>query len=167
MRALAIAPVAAIALFAASAHGQTLEERAAQVRQHIESPPPIETVIDRGTRQIGQPAVPAATSTTPSGSTEPRLSTEGVQLSPAFVERMNRLLNAGMPGAHVDYSSPRGAGFVDNPRGSAVLGAPQSAVPNGLKGHVPGVLMMNGPGAGRVGGTSNLSTGGSIPGTAP
>jgi hypothetical protein len=78
IRALAVAPVAAIAFFAAPALGQTLEERAAQVRQQIDPPPPAETVIDRGTRQIVQPVVPAATSTSPSGSTERRLTTEGV-----------------------------------------------------------------------------------------
>jgi hypothetical protein len=167
MRALAIAPVAAIALFAPSALGQTLEERAAQVRRSMDSPPPTEMVIDRGTQQIGQPAVPAATSTTPSGSTEPRRATEGVPLSPAAVERMNRVLGTGVPGVPVDHSNPRGAVFVNDPRGSAVLGAPQGQGPTLLKGYVPGVLTTNGSGAGRVGGTSNLSTGGPNPGSAP
>jgi hypothetical protein len=80
---------------------------------------------------------------------------------------MNRLLSTGMPGMHVDHSNSRGAGFVDNPRGNAVQGAQQGPAPIWPKGHVPGVLMMNGPGGGHVGGTSNLSTSGPIPGTAP
>jgi hypothetical protein len=166
IRTLAVAPVAAIAFFAAPALGQTLEERAAQVRQSMDSPPPTEMVIDRGTQQIGQPAVPAVTGTSPSGSTEPRRATEGVPLSPAAVERMNRVLGTGMPGGHVDHSNPRGAVLVNDPRGSAMLGVPQGHGPT-LKGYVPGVLTTNGPGGGRVGGTSNLSTGGPNPGSAP
>ena len=151
----------ATALAATPALGQTIEERAAQVRQLIDAQqrPTAETVIDRGTRVIGQPPA-AATST---GGVDSRLTSDGVPLSPEFVERMNRLLNTGVVGVQIDHTNPRGAASVDNPRGAALQGAPQGAGPTWLKDYAPGILVIRRPDDGRVGGISNLTTGAGLP----
>jgi len=159
-RVLAIGSIAAFAV--APAFAQTIEERAAQVRQLLDSPPSVETVIDRGTRVIGQPP-PGASPASPSGAADSRLTSDGVPLSPEFVERMNRLLSTGVVGVQVDHTNPRGAASVDNPRGAALQGAPQGAGPTWFKDYAPGILVIRRPDDGRVGGVSNLSTGSGLP----
>jgi hypothetical protein len=152
------------ALAASPAAAQTIEQRAAQVRQQLETPPPVETVIDRGTREIGRPAPPAQSAASPSGRTDSR-PVEGVQTPPEFVERLNRLL--GVSGAQIDHTTPRGSSFADVAPGAALRTAPQGPAAVGMKDFPPGVLVIHRPGDGHVGGTSNLSTGVPPPGTAP
>jgi hypothetical protein len=155
------AGIVAIALAAPAAVGQTLEERAARVRELIEPPPPVETVIDRGTRTIGRPA-PASPSASPAATSDSRLTAEGVQLAPEVAERLQRLLNGSMPNVQVDYSDPRRSAFADDTRGAALRTPMQGAGPTWFGGYAPGILVNRGGDSDRVGGTANLRTGGAI-----
>lgn len=152
-----------LVLAAPATAGQTLEERAARVRELIEPPPPVETVIDRGTRTIGRPAPPSP-SASPAATSDSRLTAEGVQLAPEVAERLQRLLTGSMPNVQVDYSDPRRSAFTDDPRGAALRTPMQGAGPTWLGGYAPGILMDRSGDGDRVGGTANLRTGGA---TAP
>jgi hypothetical protein len=158
VHAFALFGIAALALVSGPASGQTLEERAAKVRELLDSPPPVETVIDRGTRTIGR-AAPGATGGAGTPSVDSRLTSEGVPLSPEFAERMNRILNGGMPGVEMNYGNSHGTAFVNDPRGTARTGPVQGPGPTWFQDYAPGVLVIRRDSADRVGGTANLRTG--------
>jgi hypothetical protein len=151
----------ALALLVAMAAGaplgaQTIEQRAAQVRQTLASPPPIETVIDRGTRMLAPPAAasPAARAST----VDPRSS----GTSPAAATNLTPLTGGTgtlAPGGSVFVNDPRGTGYLNDVRGTAVIGSPQITGGIGVRGAVPGLTVIRAPGAGQVTGTSNLVTG--------
>jgi hypothetical protein len=160
-RGLVCAGCVWLALAAPAASGQTLEERAARVRELIEPPPPVETVIDRGTRTIGRPA-PAGVPAPSAGTADSRLAADGIQLAPEAAERLQRLLTGSMPTVPVDYGNPRGSAFADDPRGTALRSPMQGPGPIWLGGYAPGILVNRGGDGERVGGTANLRTGGVI-----
>lgn len=154
---------------------QTIEERAAQVRQTLASPPPIETVIDRGTRVLGQPAV--APSSTVAPKIDPRLISNSI--APAAFEAIGAtnprpasgapgLTNATTPRGAAFVNDPRGTGFLNDARGTAVRGSPEITGGVGVRGAVPGLTVIRQPGDDQVTGTANLVTGtGRAPGLAP
>jgi hypothetical protein len=151
----------ALALLVAMAAGaplgaQTIEQRAAQVRQTLASPPPIETVIDRGTRTLGPPAAPSPAAG--ASTVDPRSS----GTSPAAATNLTPLTGGTgtlAPGGSVFVNDPRGTGYLNDVRGTAVIGSPQITGGIGVRGAVPGLTVIRAPGAGQVTGTSNLVTG--------
>ena len=147
---------------------QTLQDRAAEVRRTIESPPPVETVIDLGTRVIGKPPTgPQSTATNP---TDSRLVGEGgLPLAPGFNERMNRLFTGAVPGVRFDQPNAKGAALIADPQGAARLGnSLDLGAPSGMRNYAPGILVIRGANDGQVTGASNLFTGnGPTPGLAP
>ena len=164
----------AIMAACAPAGAQTIEERAAQVRQSLASPPPIETVIDRGTRVLGQPA--AAPSPTAAPQIDPRLLSN--RIAPAFdsIGSVNPQPASGAPGLSTNatprgaafVNDPRGTGFLNNSRGTSVQGSPEVTGGVGVRGAVPGLTVIRQPGDDQVTGTANLVTGsGRAPGLAP
>ena len=173
------ARLAHLLLVAATLHApagaQTIEERAAQVRQTLATPPPVETVIDRGTRVLGQPAVAPASTVTPQP-IDPRLQNNSI--APAAFEAAGTTRPArGTPGLTAAPTTPRGAAFVNDPRGTGFLndargtaarGSPEVTGGVGVRGAVPGLTVIRQPGDDQVGGTANLVTGtGRAPGLAP
>jgi hypothetical protein len=160
----------ALALLVAMAAGaplgaQTIEQRAAQVRQTLAAPPPIETVIDRGTRMLAPPA--AAPSAAGASTVGPH--TSGTP--PAAATNLTPLTGGTgtlAPGGSVFVNDPRGTGFLNDARGAgflhdangtAVIGSPHITGGIGVRGAVPGLTVIRVPGAGQVTGTSNLVTG--------
>jgi hypothetical protein len=171
----------ALALLAVLAVGapvgaQTIEERAAQVRRTLATPPPIETVIDRGTRVLGQPAVAAAVSTV-APQIDPRLLNNAI--APAAFEAIGAtnprpaggtlgLTPNPTPRGAAFVNDPRGTGFLNDSRGTAVRGSPEITGGVGVRGAVPGLTVIRQPGDDQVTGTANLVTGtGRTPGLAP
>jgi hypothetical protein len=173
MMPMRFVPALAILAVAAGVSAQTLEERAAQVRQSLEdrtanvgrameSPAPVEASIDRGTRVVQPPAAPQTSAVTPP--TESTLSGQGaVPVSPEVNERMNRLLMRSTPGLRVDQTDAGRAGVAD-PSGVPRPGAPGNFGTVGLREFPPGVLVIRGANGGQGTGVSNLVTGG---GTTP
>jgi hypothetical protein len=162
----ALALLAAMAV-SGPAGAQTIEQRAAEVRQTLASPPPIETIIDRGTRMLAPPA--AAPSAAGASTADPR--TFGT--SPAAAGATNLTPLSGgtgtlAPRGSVFVNDPRGTGFLNDARGAgflqdangaAIIGSPQISGGIGVRGAVPGLTVIRVPGAGQVTGTSNLVTG--------
>ena len=151
-------PLLLVAAMAVSvpAGAQTIEQRAAEVRQTLASPPPIETVIDRGTRMLAPPA--AAPTAAGASTVDPR--TSGT--SPAGATNLTPLSGGTVtlaPGGSVFVNDPRGTGFLNDVRGTAIIGSPQITGGIGVRGAVPGLTVIRVPGAGQVTGTSNLVTG--------
>jgi hypothetical protein len=178
----ALALLVAVAASAASA--QTIEERAARVRQTLASPPPLETVIDRGTRVLGQPAAAAISAVAPK--VDPRLITNSI--APAFdaigyeasgyqasgsanpqpVSGAPGLTNTATSRGAAFVNDPRGTGFLNDTRGTAVQGSPELTGGVGVRGAMPGLTVIRQPGDDQVTGTANLVTGtGRTPGLAP
>jgi hypothetical protein len=161
--------LALLAVLAVSAPvgAQTIEERAAQVRRTLATPPPIETVIDRGTRVLGQPAVAAAVSAV-APQIDPRLLNNAI--APAAFEAIGATHPrpaGGTPGL-TPNPTPRGAAFVNDSRGTAVRGSPEITGGVGVRGAVPGLTVIRQPGDDQVTGTANLVTGtGRTPSLAP
>jgi hypothetical protein len=170
----------ALALLAVLAVGapvgaQTIEERAAQVRRTLATPPPIETVIDRGTRVLGQPAAAAVSAVAPQ--IDPRLLSNTI--APAAFEAIgatNPRPANGTPGLTANptprgaafVNDPRGTGFLNDTRGTAVQGSPELTGGVGVRGAMPGLTVIRQPGDDQVAGTANLVTGtGRTPGLAP
>ncbi len=164
----------ALALLAAMAVGgpvgaQTIEQRAAEVRQTLGAPPPIETVIDRGTRMLAPPA--AAPSAAGAPTADPR--SLGISPAPATAAGPNLLPLTGgtgtsAPGGSAFVNNPRGTGFLNDSRGTAVRGSPELTGGVGVRGLVPGLTVIRQPGDDQVTGTANLVTGtGRAPGLAP
>jgi hypothetical protein len=153
----------ALALLVAMAAGaplraQTIEQRAAEVRQTLASPPPIETVIDRGTRMLNPPA--AAPSAAGAPTADPR--TSGAPPAAAAATNLTPLTGGTgtlAPGGSVFVNGPRGTGFLNDVQGTAIIGSPQITGGIGVRGAVPGLTVIRVPGAGQVTGTSNLVTG--------
>ncbi len=153
---------------------QTIEERAAQVRRTIASPPPVETVIDRGTRVLGQPGAAPPSAVAPQ--IDPRLVANSIAPAVGAVGTPNPQPTIGAPGL-TSATSPRGAAFVNDPRGTGFLndarGTAARASPEvtggvGVRGAVPGLTLIRQPGDDQVTGTANLVTGtGRTPGLAP
>lgn len=138
------------------AASQTIEDRAAQVRQTLGAPPPVETVIDRGTRVLGQPQAAPAASLAPavdprlvSGSATPSTQTPASPGVPAAV---------GMPGL-TGTTSPRGTAFVNDPRGTGFLNDSRGTGTAGARTLMPGLKAVQPAADGQVTGTSNLVTG--------
>jgi hypothetical protein len=157
-------PLALLVAMAATAplRAQTIEQRAAEVRQTLASPPPIETVIDRGTRMLNLPA--AAPSAAGASRADPRSLGTSPAPAPAAAAGPNLLPMAGgtgtlAPGGSVFVNDPRGTGFLNDVRGTAIIGSPQITGGIGVRGTVPGLTVISAPGAGQVTGTSNLITG--------
>jgi len=141
---------------------QTIEERAAQVRQTLASPPPIETVIDRGTRVLGPPA--AAPSAAGASTVDPRSFGTSPAPAPAGAAGLNLPPMTGgtgtlAPRGSVFVNDPRGTGLLNDARGTAVIGSPQITGGIGVRGAVPGLTVIRAPGDGQVTGSSNLVTG--------
>jgi hypothetical protein len=129
---------------------QTIEDRAAQVRQTLAAPPPLETVIDRGTRVFGQPqAAPAVDPRLVGGSATPSTQTPASPGVPAAV---------GMPGL-TGTTSPRGTAFVNDPRGTGFLNDSRGTGTAGARTMMPGLKAVPQASDGQVTGTSNLVTG--------
>lgn len=160
-RVLALACALAVGLPAAA---QSLEDRAAQVRQTLGAPPPVETVIDRGTRVLGQPqAAPAAIA---APVVDPRL--VGGRPTPSAPSPASPGVPAvvGMPGL-THTTSPRGTAFVNDPRGTGYLNDARGTGLPGARTPMPGLSVIRPSGDGQVTGTSNLVTGsGRVPGSA-
>jgi hypothetical protein len=135
MRPLVTIALAAAA--AAAAQAQTLEQRAAEVRGTLASPPPIETVIERGTAAINR-AVTAAPAASPAA--------PAVQVLPAEAGLTNRL----------DARSP-GPVSLDRPGGGALIGVPPAMSRHIAAPHVPGLVVHTTSGQ-AVSGASNLTT---------
>jgi hypothetical protein len=159
------AAITALVLAATPAFGpaQTIEERAARVREEMSTPPSVETVIDRGTRVIGAPpAAAAATSRSPG--VDARLGAEGAQVGPDFNERMNRLLIRGLPSAQIPSTgAPPGTASVDDARGVGRSGPLPNQGRLWIKDYAPGKLVTRAGTDGQVTGTSNLITGSGVP----
>jgi hypothetical protein len=152
---LALALLVAMAA-SAPLRAQTIEQRAAEVRQTLASPPPIETVIDRGTRMLNPPA--AAPSAAGASTVDPRAS----GTPPAAATNLTPLTGGTgtlAPGGSVFVNDPRGTGLLNDVRGTAIIGSPQITGGIGVRGAVPGLTVIRVPGAGQVTGTSNLITG--------
>jgi hypothetical protein len=141
------------------AGAQTIEQRAAEVRQTLAAPPPIETVIDRGTRMLAPPAA------APSAAGAPTADPRSFGTSPTPLTGGTGTL---APGGSVFVNDPRGTGFLNDARGAgflhdasgtAIIGSPQITGGIGVRGAVPGLTVNRVPGAGQVTGTSNLVTG--------
>jgi hypothetical protein len=115
---------------------QTLEQRAAEVRGTLESPPPIETVIDRGTSVINRTINPAPAPAASTGA-------PAVQVLPAAPGLTGRL-----------NAQPPNPVTLDNPRGSALMGVPPSM---SRPFNVPGLVVHTTSGQ-AVGGAANLTT---------
>jgi hypothetical protein len=161
--------LALLVAMAASAplRAQTIEQRAAEVRQTLASPPPIETVIDRGTRMLNPPA--AAPSAAGASRADPR--TSGAPTAAPAATNLTPLTGGTgtlAPGGSVFVNDPRGTGFLNDARGAgilndtrgtAVIGSPQVTGGIGVRGAVPGLTVIRAPGDGQVTGTSNLVTG--------
>lgn len=147
---------------------QSMDERAAQVRQTLGAPPPIETVIDRGTRVLGQPQ--AAPSASGAPTVDPRLvggSATPASPSPASAGAPAVPAGVGMPGLS-GTTSPRGTAFVNDPRGTGFLNDARGTGTAGARAPMPGLRVVPQAGDGQVTGTSNLVTGdGRAPGLAP
>jgi hypothetical protein len=169
----ALALVAAMAV-SVPVGAQTIEQRAAEVRQSLASPPPIETVIDRGTRVLGAPAAPAAPPSAAGAATvDPRSFGTSPAPAPAATAGPNLPPMTGgngtlAPRGSVFVNDPRGtgflndtrgAGFLNDTRGTAIIGSPQIPGGIGVRGAVPGLTVIRVPGDGQVSGTSNLVTG--------
>ena len=144
---------------------QTIEERAARVREQMESasPPPVETIIDRGTRVLGEPPAAAAAPSRSPG-VDSRLGS-GVQVAPDVNDRMNRLLIRGLPSSQIPSTgaSPSATFSVDDPRGIGRPGPLPNAGRLGVKDYAPGKLVIRAGTDGQVTGTSNLITGSGVP----
>jgi hypothetical protein len=168
MRALSVLAVLAAAASASVASAQTIEDRAAAVRRTIESPPPVETVIDRGSRVIGQPP-PATQTTSPSGPVDSRPATQGgVPTSPATGAPANRVLSTGTPGVLMVQPAASGETVVVDPRSTGRIGIPLDPRAVGFRDFPPGVLVIRHGNGGQGTGVSNLSTGnGQSSGIAP
>lgn len=158
---LLLALLAAVAA-TAPLRAQTIEQRAAQVRQTLASPPPIETVIDRGTRMLN-PSAAGASTAGPGTSGIPPAAAAATNLTP-LAGGTGTLA----PGGSVFVNDPRGTGFLNDARGAgflhdasgnAIIGSPQITGGIGVRGAVPGLTVISAPGAGQVTGSSNLVTG--------
>jgi hypothetical protein len=169
MAPMRVVSVLAVFAVAANAFAQTLEDRAADVRRTIEAPPPVETVIDRGSRVVApQRAAPqSAPVARPAEAVLP--GQRAVPLAPEVNDRINRLLMRDTPGLRVERIDAGATGLVVSPTGAAPLpGTPGSSGTVGLGGFPPGVLVVGGGKGGQVTGASNLVTGSGVsPGVAP
>jgi hypothetical protein len=159
VRALA---VLVLFVLVAEAPAQTIQERAAEVRRSLEgdaadvrrtiqSPPPIETVIDRGTRVVvptpppPQPVSPATVvNSQPAGQAN-------VPVSSGIGTATNRLNVNGLPAASAPVIDPRST--------TRITLDPRTA---GLRNFPPGVLVIHGAKDGQVSGASNLFTGSGV-----
>jgi hypothetical protein len=141
------------------AAAQSIDDRAAQVRQTLAAPPPVETVIDRGTRVLGQPQAAPAASVAPT--VDPRLvsgSATPASQSPASASAPAVPAASGMPGL-TGTTSPRGTAFVNDPRGTGFLNDSRGTGTAGARTPMPGLRAVPQAGDGQVTGTSNLVTG--------
>jgi hypothetical protein len=152
-RVLVLAFALAVGVQAA---GQSLEDRAAQVLRTLGAPPPVETVIDRGARVLGEPRVAPAASATPS--VDPRLVGGSAASSVPSPASPGVPAAVGMPGL-TDTTSPRGTAFVNDPRGTGYLNDARGTGLPGARTAMPGLTVIRPPGDGQVTGTSNLVTG--------
>jgi hypothetical protein len=138
------------------AAAQTIEDRAAQVRQTIAAPPPVETVIDRGTRMLGQPQAAPAASVAPAA--DPRLVSGSATPAGQAPTSAGVPAAVGMPGL-TGTTSPRGTAFVNDPRGTGFLNDSRGTGTAGARTPMPGLRAVPQAGDGQVTGTSNLVTG--------
>jgi hypothetical protein len=138
------------------AAAQSLEDRTAQVRQSLGAPPPVETVIERGTRVLGEPRAAPAASAAPS--VDPRLVGGGATPSAPSPASPGVPAAVGMPGL-TNTTSPRGTAFVNDPRGTGYLNDARGTGLPGARTAMPGLTVLKAPGDGQVTGTSNVITG--------
>ena len=153
-------PLVTFTLAAAAMHvaaqTPTIEERAEAVRRTLGTPPPVETVIDRG-RVIVQPpaaAAPAAAAPAPQSVTvTPDLSAQPIpgilQTPPEFLERLNALF-----GSQFTFDGGPGAGDL---RGGIGVAVPQSLSPGRVPSYVPSFGTHSSRGV-PVRGASNVTT---------
>jgi hypothetical protein len=143
-----------LAIGVSAAQGQTIEQRAADVRRTLAPPPPVETVIERGNAPLTPSATPtpAPALVVPTASV-PARQPEALQAVGESADRTNTIF--GSPGS---VNDPRGTVFVDDPRGTAIMGVPPGMSSNRMPGYVPGIVTY--PTRGQpVRGARNLSTG--------
>ncbi len=141
-----------LAIGVSAAQGQTIEQRAAEVRRALALPPPVETVIERGSAPLTPSATPAPAPVVPTASV-PARQPEAVQAVGEPADRANTIF--GSPGSVDD---PRGTAFVNDPRGTAIMGVPPGMSSTRVPGYVPGIVTY--PTRGQpVRGARNLSTG--------
>jgi hypothetical protein len=144
MRSLAAFVLAAAA---AAAPAQTLEQRAAEVLRTMSVPSPVETVIQSGT--IAGPAGQAMIGT-------PAVQTQAGRSMTQLLETPNTTL-APQQSTGIFTS---GTALVNDPRGTATLGAPPGMLNSRGQVYMPGLVVYpaNGGGA-SVSGASNLTIG--------
>ena len=139
-----------LAIAVSTAQGQTIEQRAADVRRTL-APPPVETVIERANAPLTQSATPAP-APAPVQSIPP-LQPQAVHAAPEPADRPDTIFSS--PGSVDD---PRGTAFVNDPRGTAIIGVPPGMSSTRVPGYVPGIVTY--PTRGQpVRGARNLSTG--------
>lgn len=153
IRVLALGSALAVGV---PATAQSLEDRAAQVRQTLGAPPPVETVIDRGTRVLGQPQAAPAARAAPA--VDPRLVSGSATSAAPSPASPGIPAAVGMPGL-TSTTSPRGTAFVNDPRGTGYLNDARGTGLPGARTAMPGLTVIQQPGDGQVTGTSNLVTG--------
>jgi hypothetical protein len=156
-----------LAVFAQAA-AQTIEDRAARVRETLAAPPPVETVIDRGMRVLGEAQAGPAAGAVPG--VDPRLvSGNAAASTPAAAAPTTAGVPAavGMPGL-TTTTSPRGTAFSNDPRGTGFLNDSRGTGTAGARSPMPGLRSVQPQADGQVIGTSNLVTGnGRASGVAP
>jgi hypothetical protein len=139
----------ALAAVTAAAQAQTLEQRAAEVRNTLAAPPPVETVIQSGPAAVGRAVSPAAAASAPA--TAPIAAPTAVQTptiqpvpaSPELTGRTNALFGG----------QPAGS----DGRGIGVTGTPQWLSNPRVPTHIPGIFTPATSGQ-TVRGASNLTT---------
>jgi len=134
MRLLTLIP---LAIVAAVAHAQTLEQRAAEVLNTLAAPPTVETVINQGTTVIGrQPnLVPASPQVTPAPAA-PTLAIQPIQTSPNVSGGESPAFDTR---GTVFVDDTRGTAFMNDARGIGLTGAPPW-LPNAKGPAVPGLV---------------------------
>ena len=124
-----------LAIGVSAAQGQTIEQRAADVRGNA-------------------PLTPSATPA-PAPAPVPGILPLQPQAVHAAPEPDRPITIFGSPGS---VNDPRGTVFVDDPRGTAIMGVPPGMSSNRMPGYVPGIVTY--PTRGQpVRGARNLSTG--------
>lgn len=147
MRWLAVVILAAAT---AAAQAQTIEQRVAEVLRAMGAPPPVETVIQTGTAATTGPTVPGA-----AAAPAPAVQMQPAPAASQYLERLNPTLTPQQdPGVGL-----RGIGFVNDPRGTAIMGPPPGMSNSRAPAFMPGIVVApaNGGGA-AVSGASNLTT---------
>jgi hypothetical protein len=144
-----------LATAAGSTHGQTIEQRAAEVLNTLASPPTVETVIDRGTTVVGRQLnpVPASPQVIPA----PAARTLAIQPVQTSSDGDGGELPAIDTRGTVFVDDPRGTAFMNDARGIGLTGAP-AWLPNAKGPAVPGLVTRSISSGRAVRGTSNVVT---------